>query len=138
MNLSMGSNSPRLGGPGELVKARIALNAADWHGFASEGVWVLRGGNQGVLRSVPFYARGVAWGDEVRLLQGMRCYPLVMLSRALGIPATGCFARRGAPSNRFAMCFSPCSISESLMRVSASITWLWMSPRVLSTKLIAS
>lgn len=65
----MGSNSPRLGGPGELVKARIALNAADWHGFASEGIWVLRGGNQGVLRSVPFYARGLAWGDEVRLLQ---------------------------------------------------------------------
>jgi hypothetical protein len=54
----------------ELVKVVVDLPEDGWTGFATERLWAVRTGpTTAVLDNNPFFARGLAYGDEVRFAQ---------------------------------------------------------------------
>src|SRR5438552_1182093 len=49
-----------------LQKLRIDLSLGEWHGGKSEWVWAEpRNENHFVVRNIPFFAKGLSFGDEV-------------------------------------------------------------------------
>jgi hypothetical protein len=50
----------------QLEKIVLILSPGDWHGYSTETVWAEKVGESRYrLRSVPFYAKGLSFGDVV-------------------------------------------------------------------------
>lgn len=52
----------------DLLKVKVALSPGDWHGGDSEWIWAERSSaNSAIVRNIPFFAKGISFGDLVRL-----------------------------------------------------------------------
>jgi hypothetical protein len=59
--------------PGDdaLIKVIFKLEKGAWHGHGAESMWAESGGgDEYILRNVPFFAYGVSYGDKVRVRSG--------------------------------------------------------------------
>ena len=55
-------------GNGPLLKAKIELPDGEWHKGEAEWIWIQpRVGGTAVVRNVPFFAKGLSFGDIVRI-----------------------------------------------------------------------